>query len=120
MMLVRRRTRRARVAEVPSDVVLGPHRYSIEFVEECSKKRRVGEADRVTNTIRVRNDQSASNLRSTTLHEIAHQAYWLTPIRFMDGWTDDLEEASILAVEPYLLELFTRVENAPLREWLSH
>jgi len=100
-------------------VVLGPHLYSIEFVDECSKKRRVGEADRVLNTIRVRNDQSASNLRSTTLHEILHHAFWQSPMRFVEGFTDDLEEASILAVEPHLLELFTRVENAPLREWLS-
>lgn len=118
---MRRPTRLARLplTEMPGDVVLGPHRYAIEFVDECSKKRRVGEADRVTNTIRVRNDQSASNLRSTTLHEIAHQAFWLTPMRFMEGWTDDLEEAAICALEPFLLELFTRTENQPLRDWLG-
>ena len=102
-------------------VVLGPHRYSIEFVDEIPgrKKRVIGEAHRTTNRILVRNDQSASNLKSTLLHEIAHQACWLSPLRFVDGWTDELEEAAICALETYILELFTRPENQALRDYLT-
>lgn len=100
-------------------VVMGPHRYAVRFVDQLSKKRRVGEACVVTNTIALRNDQSPSNLRSTMLHEILHHAVYSAAARFADGWTDDLEESFICAVEGPLLELWTREENAPLRAWLQ-
>jgi hypothetical protein len=104
----------------PDRVVLGPHIYSIEYVEEIpGSKKRIGESHRISNRILVRNDQSESNLRSTTIHEIVHQAIWQSPMRFLTGWTDELEEALIVALEPHLLELFTRKENRPLRDWLS-
>lgn len=100
-------------------VVLGAHTYSVHFLERLSKKRRVGEANVVENTILLRNDQSASNLRSTMLHEIAHHIYWLGGMRFVEGWSEGLEEAAVCALEGPLLELFTRVENGPLRDWLQ-
>jgi hypothetical protein len=103
---------------VVEHVVLGPHRYSVEFLKELSKKRRVGEADLVLNTIRIRDDQAASGLRSTMLHEIMHHALWLSGTRHAEGWSQEIEEACIVGLESYLLELFTRPENAPLREWL--
>ena len=109
----------SRKVEPVTSVTLGPHRYSVHFVEKCSKKNRVGEATVVTNTITVRDDQSASQLRSTMLHEILHHACWLAAARHADGWTHDLEEAFICAVEAPMLELFTRHENAALRDWLS-
>ena len=99
-------------------VVVGPHRFSVHFVDECSKKKRVGEANLVANTISVRNDQSPSQLRSTVLHEIVHHVLWNTGGRHVDGWSEDIEEAVCCTLEGPLLELFTRPENEPLREWL--
>lgn len=100
-------------------VVIGPHVYSVHFMEALSKKRRVGEADVVQNTICLRNDQSASKMRSTLLHETCHQVCYERGLRNVDGWSEDLEEAVCVAFEGPLLELFTRSENGPLREWLQ-
>lgn len=100
-------------------VVLGPHALSVHVVEHLSKKKRVGESDFVQNTICLRNDQSASNLRSTLMHEVVHHIAVLHGLRLHDGWSEDLEEAVCIAFEGPMLELFTRPENAPLREWLQ-
>lgn len=89
-------------------VVIGPHTYSVHFVDRLSKKRRVGEANVVENTIAVRNDQAASMLRSTLLHEVGHHICFTRGLRNIDGFTDEIEEAVCCAFEGPLLELFTR------------
>ena len=107
-------------SRAPESVSLGPHRYTIEIAQQIGKKRnKLGEADRTRNLIRLLDDQAPSQQRSTLLHEILHQALWQSAVRFLDGFSDELEEAFIVAAEGHLLELFTRPENAPVREWLS-
>lgn len=103
----------------PDRAVIGPHTYSIEFVEALPKKRLIGVADRQNNTVKVVADQAESQVRSTLLHELLHQAFWSSIVRHMDGWSDDLEEAAVTALEGPLLELFARPENKALRDWLK-
>ena len=100
-------------------VVIGAHTHSIHFVEKCSKKRRVGEADMVRNTISLRDDQAASQLRSTLLHEIIHHALYASATQHVEGWTKEIEEAVCCSLEGPLLELFARPENGPVRDWLG-
>ena len=106
----------------PTSLVLGPHLFSVEFVEriKSKKKRRVvGEAHRINNRILVDVNQSESNQQATLVHETVHQACWLSPLRFVEGWSQELEEAFIIAIEPHLLELFTRPENRSVRDYLT-
>ncbi len=106
----------------PTSLVLGPHLVSIEFVERIEtgrKKRRiVGEAHRLSNRILIVADQAESNIKSTLLHEIDHLGDWMSGMRFVEGWTDELEEASIVHREPYHLDLWTNPANAAVRDYL--
>lgn len=84
----------------PKRVVLGPHEYPVQWVDKFPKDRgKIGDANRITNVIRVRTDQCGSNLRSTLLHEILHQSFWQTPMRHTAGWSDEVEEAIVTALE---------------------
>ncbi len=104
-------------------VVLGPHTFAVEFVDDIpggsKKKPLLGLADTTSNILYTAKGQSESGRRSTLIHEVLHAAYWMSAVRFVDGWTDEIEEAAITAVEGYLLELFTRLENEPVRDYLT-
>jgi hypothetical protein len=99
-------------------VVIGPHTISVEFVDRVSK-RKVGLAERSMSRILIGRDQSLANQKSTVLHELDHMGFWLSPMRFVKGWSDEMEEAAITALELPRLELFTRPENRPARDYLT-
>lgn len=102
----------------PSKVTLGPHTHKIEWPAKI-KKGKLGLTHRYRNRIEVSRDQPLTQQQSTVLHEIVHAIFCDGPATLFAGWSDETEEAIVLALESRLLEVFTRPENEPLRRWLE-
>lgn len=113
----------------PRSVHLGPHTYAIKWrkerwtadpaddTERQTGEFRVGETHLLDNTIAVALDSAPTQVAATLIHEILHAALHQTHVRHMAGWDDDVEEAIVTALEPKLLELFTR--NPAAVAWLA-
>jgi hypothetical protein len=104
----------------PQSVSLGAHTHRINWPSKLiSKKRLMGRALRMHDIIEVSTHPGFTQQQQTLIHEILHMAFYNTPVHHFAGWSDDVEEAIISALEGPLLELMQRPENKPVRRWLS-
>lgn len=107
----------------PRHADIGPHRIKITWAAERwpddndPDAFRVGECEMLANTIKVATDQAPTQQAGTVIHELLHASIHQSNLRCMAGWSSETEEAIILALEPKILEIFTR--NPRLVAWLA-
>lgn len=77
-----------------------------------------GQTEKVKNVINVSTSQSTYRQKSTLVHEALHAALEGTNVSQMAGYTEELEEAFVAALEGPLMELLLRVENNQAMGWV--
>ena len=78
-----------------------------------------GQTEKTKDKISVGTNQSPKRQKSTLIHEGLHAALEGSAIRAFPGYSEDLEEAFVSALEGPVMELLTRPENAAALRWVK-
>lgn len=116
-----------REPERPTEVYIGPLRYTIEWPDEVtstSGDTMYGESNHHHGTIRVAASMTPEVQRLTLLHECMHCAWNAGGGRVIEisrglRKDHDAEELAISLLESGTMSLFSDPRNAPVRAWLS-
>lgn len=100
----------------PSSLTFGATTWRVKWSPNLGDL--AGQTEKTKDRIAVGTNQSAKRQKSTLVHEGLHAALEGSAIRAMPGYTEELEEAFVSALEGPVMELLLRPENAAAVEWV--
>lgn len=77
-----------------------------------------GQTEKTKDKISVGTNQSTKRQKSTLIHEGLHAALEGSAIRAFPGYSEEIEEAFVSALEGPVMELLTRPENEAALRWV--
>ena len=96
------------MTDLPPNVDLGAHRFTIAYDPSASHRDANGETYNDLLEIRVVPNLPPTRERETVLHELIHAAWHQTPLRVADHPAYDAEEQVISALAPLIFEALRR------------